>query len=127
MGGYSKLVSLDAGQRKKGISVSGYLRAEKTSKNCSNARISNTWLMGLVFGRFLSSVVTYNSNSFFAVTSIKRHKFRVPTTHIGNSKIFTNLGLICNFDRICGGSKRPKNQKNHFPYVFTWYGASIPG
>ena len=28
--GYSKLVSLDAGQRKKGISVSGYRRAEKT-------------------------------------------------------------------------------------------------
>ena len=65
--GYSKLVSLDAGQRKKGISVSGYRRAEKTSKNCLNARISNTWLIGVVFGRFLSSVVIYNSNSFLYV------------------------------------------------------------
>ena len=120
---YSKLESLDAGQCKKGISASSYRRAEKTSKNCSNARISNTWLMGVVFGRFLSSVVTYNSNSFFAVTSIKRHKFRVPTTHIGNTKIFPLFGLFCNFDQICGGSKR---QKNLFPSVCTCYKAPIP-
>ena len=47
--GYSKLVSLDAGQRTKGISDLSYRRAEKMSKNCSNARISNTWLIGVVF------------------------------------------------------------------------------
>ena len=71
--GSSELVSFDASQRKNGISASSYRQAEKTSKNCSNARISNTWLKGAVFGHFLSSVVTYNSYSFFAVTSIKRH------------------------------------------------------
>ena len=80
--GYSKLVSLDAGQCKKGISAS-YRRAEKTSKNCSDARILNTWLMGVAFERFLISVVTFNS--FFAVTSNKKHKFRVSTTNIGKT------------------------------------------
>ena len=75
----TKLVSLDAGQCKKGISVSSYHQAEKTSKYCSNVRISNTWLKGAAFGHFLSLVVTYSTNSLFAVTSIKRHRFRVPT------------------------------------------------
>ena len=114
--GYYKLVSL--GYSKKGIRVVCYHRAEKTSKNYSHQpSVWNSWIW-TVFGHFLSSAITWNTNSFFALTSIKRHKFIVPLTHIGNTKIFTLFGLFCN----CGGSKRPKNQKNLFPSVFTWYG-----
>ena len=97
------------------VHVAANLR--KTSQNCSNESISNTWLKEVVFGRFLSSVVAH-SNSLCAVTSIKKHKFRVPTTHIGKTKKTSIFGLFCNFDRICGGSKRQKKQKI-FVHLFT--------
>ena len=74
--------------------------------------------MGVVFGCFLSLVVTYNSNSFFSVNRIKRHKFRVPTTHIGKTKIILVFCLFNNFDRIFGGSKRPKNQEKSVSICF---------
>ena len=84
--GYSKVVSPDAGQHTKGFSLSSYRHAEKTLKNCSNARFSNTWLNEAIFGCFLSLAITWRTNSFCMLTSIKRYKFRLPTTHIGKTK-----------------------------------------
>ena len=76
-----------------------------------------------VFGRFLSLAITLNTNSFFILTSIKRHIFRVPTTHIRKKKRKKSIfGAILQFlQNLWWVQTAKKLGKSLYPFIYTWY------
>ena len=113
--GYSKLVSLDAGYIIKWIRVVCHHWAEKTSKNYSNHPCVWNSCIWTVFGHFLRSTLTWNTNSHFVLTSIKRHKFRVPIWDSEDKNISPFRPILQFWPNL---SKRQKNQKKSFSIYF---------
>ena len=116
--GQSKPVSLDADDSNISHIFVVYPQVEKTSKMCSiQANFQKSHKLTL-FDRFLKLGASSNCKTFFIVFSVKRYKFRVPTTHIGETK---KINFLAHFDiltEFVGGLNEVKIEKFFFYSFF---------